>query len=432
MKLFVVAAKELLLLRRDRAGLVVLFLMPAILVVIITLVQENVMALTGQKPTTMLLLDMDQEQLGNIIRQRLESLNIALTSWSTTEHTREDLVTAVHSGDYQFGLIIPQGTSAALQEKARQIAGAAGSTQQPVTDDPVQLSMVIDPTLLPSLRNGVTAQLDMAAELLSLQYTMAWIQRSLAEGVPSSTDLTPPPPQQAETTSQQNNPAQPLLTFTETSTLQEQQLPAYSPTQQNVPAWALFGMFFTAIPIAGSILQERNSGIMARLVSSPVSQASFQLGKVAAYIGICLSQFMVICLIGMYLFPYIGLTPFSLGEQPLAALLVVLCSGLAACGYGLLLGNLCSTYEQASTVGATTVVAAAALGGIMVPVYAMPSTMQQVSQLSPLNWGLTAFQNLLVRGNPLTAVAEDLGKLVAFFILSSFLSWLISSRKRLR
>ncbi len=50
-KILTAAAKELLLLRRDRAGLLVLFIMPALLVIVITLVQENVMELTGQKKT---------------------------------------------------------------------------------------------------------------------------------------------------------------------------------------------------------------------------------------------------------------------------------------------------------------------------------------------------------------------------------------------
>ena len=41
--------KELLLLRRDRAGLLILFLMPAVLVVVITLVQQNVLKIMGER-----------------------------------------------------------------------------------------------------------------------------------------------------------------------------------------------------------------------------------------------------------------------------------------------------------------------------------------------------------------------------------------------
>ena len=60
MRPIIVAIKELQLLAGDRSGLLVLFVMPAILVVVITLVQENVMRLTGQDQTVVLYLDLDQ------------------------------------------------------------------------------------------------------------------------------------------------------------------------------------------------------------------------------------------------------------------------------------------------------------------------------------------------------------------------------------
>ena len=199
--------------------------------------------------------------------------------------------------------------------------------------------------------------------------------------------------------------------------------PPYNPVQQNVPAWALFGMFFTAIPIAGAILQERKSGIWIRLASLPISHLLLFAGKVVAYMGVCLCQFLLIGLIGAFLFPIIGLPAFVVTENPFAVLLTVLFSSLAACGFGILLGMACRTYEQASTLGATAVVAAAAIGGVMVPVYAMPQIMQQLSIISPLNWGLTAFQDILVRGHSYAAIVDDLGRLTLFFLLTILGAW---------
>ncbi len=200
--------------------------------------------------------------------------------------------------------------------------------------------------------------------------------------------------------------------------------PAYNPVQQNVPAWALFGMFFTAIPIAGAILQERKSGIWIRLASLPVSHLHHFAGKIIAYIR-CLSlpvpayhpyRFFSV---SIYRPPGLCCYPTVFG----AVLLTVVCSSLAACGFGLLLGMACGSYEQASTLGSTAVVTAAAIGGVMVPVYAMPQSMQHLSIISPLNWGLTAFQDLLVRGHSFTAVWDDLGRLTLFFLLTILLAW---------
>ncbi len=125
-------------------------------------------------------------------------------------------------------------------------------------------------------------------------------------------------------------------------------------------------MFFTAIPLAGAILQERKSGIWIRLASLPISHLVLFFGKVVAFVGVCLCQFLLVGLIGTFLFPYIGLPAFSFSLNPGAVLLIVILSSLASCGFGIILGMACNTYEQASTLGYTAVVASAAIGGVMV------------------------------------------------------------------
>ena len=53
--------KELLLLSRDRAGLLVLFLMPAVLVIVVSLVQENILKVTGETTIRVLFVDQDRQ-----------------------------------------------------------------------------------------------------------------------------------------------------------------------------------------------------------------------------------------------------------------------------------------------------------------------------------------------------------------------------------
>jgi len=139
--------------------------------------------------------------------------------------------------------------------------------------------------------------------------------------------------------------------------------------------------------------------------------------------GVCICQFLLVAAIGFFLFPYFGLPAFTVGQSWAAIVAVVFCSSLAACGYGIFLGMLCSSYEQASALGSTTVVLAAAIGGVMVPVYAMPPLMQKLSIISPLNWGLIAFHDLLVRGYSFTAVRGELGCLILFFLFTLFFAW---------
>jgi ABC-2 type transport system permease protein len=72
--------------------------------------------------------------------------------------------------------------------------------------------------------------------------------------------------------------------------------------------------------------------------------------------------------------------------------------------------------------GPVSVVIAAALGGVMVPTYVMPHVMQKLSNLSPLAWGLTAFQEIFVRNGSLRAVMPELFCLMLFFIVTIAIS----------
>jgi ABC-2 type transport system permease protein len=425
LKIIAATAKELLLLMRDRTGLLVLFLMPAILVVVITLVQENVMELTGQKKTQVLLLDLDQGELGRSLQKQIETTNLEFVVWDEVQKDGGAIQTAVANGDYQVGIVIPQGASLRFQEETARLFqpgnGKRDSREIPDALSATSLQFFVDPGVMAGLRSSVTAQLQMALTTIALEAKLAMFGRVLQE-------ITGPGVSQQDPLFNSSKlPSlfrQPLLALTENQDKsRETETSLYNPVQQNVPAWALFGMFFTAIPIAGSILQERGSGIWVRLSALPVSPLVLFAGKIAAYIGVCLCQFLLIALIGAFLFPYIGLPAFTISMNLTATLITALFSSLAACGFGIFLGMACNSYEQASTLGATSVVAAAAIGGVMVPVYAMPPVMQRLSIISPLNWGLTAFHDLLLRGYSLSAILDDLGRLFLFFIVTALLSW---------
>ena len=423
LKIITAAAKELLLLKRDRAGLLVLFIMPAILVVVITLVQENVMELTGQKKTRMLFLDLDNGDLGRSLSQHLAEGHLKIVAWDEKQKTSKDVQAAVADGDYQVGIVIPEDSSVKFQEETARLFQKNGSQGRGYIPVQIPVRVFFDPGVMPGFRSGLTAQLQIALKTIGMEAKIGNLGRmldSLLENFGVSQDDVAGLP----VADFAGLVAQPLFTLEDTNgLLGSVEVAKYNPVQQNVPAWALFGMFFTAIPIAGTILQERKSGIWIRLTSLPVSHLLLFTGKVLAYIGVCCFQFLLVAFIGSFLFPYIGLPAFIVSPNFVEVLLTVFVSSLAVCGFGIFLGMVCSTYQQASTLGATAVVSAAAIGGVMVPVYAMPRIMQQLSIISPLNWGLTAFQDLLMRGYSFSAVLDDLSRLSLFFFLTLLLAW---------
>ena len=118
-KLFAAVKKELLLLRRDVAGLLVLFVMPAILVVVVTLVQENVSKTIGDSALNVLLIDQDKKLVGLTIEKELfasRSINVNKIDTlvkSDIGHARD----AVAGGKYQFCIVIPEGMTDSLNNR---------------------------------------------------------------------------------------------------------------------------------------------------------------------------------------------------------------------------------------------------------------------------------------------------------------------------
>jgi ABC-2 type transport system permease protein len=199
--------------------------------------------------------------------------------------------------------------------------------------------------------------------------------------------------------------------------------------QHNVSAWAVFGMFFIVLPLGGVIIRERQDGTFVRLRTLPVPYLTILMGKLMAYVTVCWVQFLFIVLVGKVGLPLLGAPVLTLGSDPIALIVVVTFIALAACGYGIMLGTLARTFEQASMFGPVSVVCAAALGGIMVPVYAMPHLMQKISLFSPLAWGLNALVEIFVRDGMLRSVLPELGYLTAFFAVTLLIAWAAFRRR---
>jgi ABC-2 type transport system permease protein len=121
---------------------------------------------------------------------------------------------------------------------------------------------------------------------------------------------------------------------------------------------------------------------------------------------------------GMYVLPLFNAEALVLGNHIFALAVMTIVSALAALGYGVMVGTLAKTHQQAAAFGAVSIIIMAALGGLWVPMYLMAPVMQHVSILSPLNWALTGYYDIFIRGGNLTEIMPECIKLMVFFVVS--------------
>jgi ABC-2 type transport system permease protein len=195
-----------------------------------------------------------------------------------------------------------------------------------------------------------------------------------------------------------------------------------NPVQQGVPAWALFGMFFIVIPIAASQIRDRETGIFRRLLSFPVPRSSLLAGKLLAYLLINIVQFLLMFEAGTRLLPLITGSPMPIQFRATSLAAVTLASAAAATSYGLMVSSLARTAEQSSAFGSLSVVILAVLGGVMVPMFVMPPFMQAIAQVSPIYWGIEAYQDVILRQAAFPVIAGKIAILLAFAAIFSLIS----------
>lgn len=200
-------------------------------------------------------------------------------------------------------------------------------------------------------------------------------------------------------------------------------------SQHSVAAWIIFGMFFIMLPMANGFLQEQRSGVLARMQSLGLAPWLLLLSKLLPYALINLLQFVSLLLLGFLVLPVLGVQPLMPGGSLLAWLLLVSVLVLATCSLGLAIAGIVRTTEQALLLSAGLNLILAALGGIMVPRSVMPEIMQQLSLMSPMRWTLEAFTLLLAGQGGVMDVLPWCAYLLLFALATGGLGLLLFQRR---
>lgn len=420
-KLIAVMAKELLQLSRDRAGLLVLFVMPMALVLIMSLVQESVLKATGESTVELLWVDEDDSPLSRELASRMTDSGAVelIRHLGDTTLNAEAARREVAAGHYPFALILPAGLGKSLERSARQAAELSLKGAGTVVPPLMQPLLIVDPAVQQMFRVAVSNVLQRMLLVLEVRQRSQALGEALQQQLPRNFStpgaLMPLSGGAADGGATSVADQQPLLGLREDAALSGRALGKPNAVQHNVPAWTLFGIFFIVVPLSGLIIRERQNGTAQRILTLPVSALTILGGRVCAFLSVGLGQFFAMLAVGLWILPALGTPALVVGGQWPQLLAVAVAATLAAISYGLLLGTLAGSYEQASMFGAVSVVIAAAMGGVMVPLYVMPKVMQAASILSPLGWGLSAFQDVLVRGAPFSAILPQLCGLLLFF-----------------
>jgi ABC-2 type transport system permease protein len=389
--------KDYLVIIRDRGGLAMLFLMPLALVLIMTSLQDTTFRALNESGVNLILLNNDNDSLGlaigeELARSKLFTIHQDIKKGKNAEKLVKE---AVASGRYQVGIIIPENATQLIRERVQKNVALTFSGDSVCMHDPdsVYIKLYIDPatknSFLSTLQGSIHEYATRVESRIILNELATEINKYMMVPI---TNL--------------NIMKQQTIYYREEYAAFGDKKAIPNSAQHNIPAWTLFAMFFIVIPFASGMIKEREDENLARLLTMPCSYATILISKLLVYLVVCFLQFGLILMMGLYLFPLLNLTALTIDGHLISLSVLAGTAALAAIGYGISIGTIARTHQQAAIFASISVVILAALGGIWVPVFMMPPLFRKISIISPLNWGLNGFYDILIRNAGLKDVIQ--------------------------
>ena len=377
--------KEFLLIIRNLHALIVLFVMPTVFIIIMSLALQNTYANKYDVKLSVLL---SSEKASPALESFVQALNDNTFFMFTLAQTAPIVDEALYHQKYDFVLTLSNDFTEKLG-RSSDVAMALFS------------------------RSDISYQ--------QVAFLKQFLSAKLSEGV-------------IKNLLEAQGKTQYALNFDEiishTYVLKDKNATTVTSVQHSVPSWLIFSMFFILIPISNTFINEKNFGTIDKIRSINISLSKIIMGKFIPYFVMNQLQVFFMILVGMYLMPLLGGDALIIHGNIFLLMLISCVVSIAAISFALFIATLSNSSEMATILGGTSNIILAALGGIMVPKVVMPKFMQDVSEISPMSWALDGFLEVIVKGGDFGDIELNVMKLLLFALLFFTLACLMLNYRR--
>ncbi len=185
---------------------------------------------------------------------------------------------------------------------------------------------------------------------------------------------------------------------------------------QSVPGIMTFVVMMMTLIYGGVFLTvEKQSGMLRRQATTPLSRSELFFGKLGGRLLLAAIQLAVLVTVGGFVFG------ISWGRSPAGLLLLLLCYAIAVASLSTLLGSIARDPGQASSLGWILGMVLAALGGCWWPSEVMPRWLWTAAHLLPTAWAMDGFHSLISFGHGLAEVVVPSLALLGFGVFFTIL-----------
>jgi ABC-2 type transport system permease protein len=170
-------------------------------------------------------------------------------------------------------------------------------------------------------------------------------------------------------------------------------------------------LLFTSSNAGGALLEEGESGTLDRILTTRLTLTQLLLGKLAFLWTLGFTQICVMFVWGALVFR------LQLLDHIGGFLIMALSTSLATSAFGLVLASICRTRAQLGALSTLVVLSLSAIGGSMFPRFLMPAGLQKAGLVLFNSWALEGFTNVFWRELPLSSLALPAAVLVGWAIV---------------
>ncbi|WP_442598731.1 ABC transporter permease [Neobacillus sp. D3-1R] len=364
MKSLTIAWKDFKIRIMDRKGFLSMILMPLVLTAILGAALSSVMGGDGGfSETTLGLYQADQDELAQTFRKEvLPELEFVKVKKVDSE---EQLQKMLNDGKIDVGLSFPKEWSSDIREGAlKEIAIYSQSDKE--------LKATVIQSIIESYSDRVK----------TLSVSTNTVMNDLAASKASELDMK----EVANTVL-----ADIMEAGKQQVSIKEESVgkKLVSSMQYYAAGMAVMFLLFNATMGAKSILQERSTETLARLMMTPTSNGSILIGKFFGTLLFALIQLIIF---------YTATTLFygvDWGGNVLQVIAVGMSYAVAVSGLSMILAAIVSEEKTTDVISGIGIQIFAILGGSMLPIYVFPDSLQMVANITPNKWALTSFLEIM-------------------------------------
>jgi ABC-2 type transport system permease protein len=417
LKTFLIGLKDLRIIFRDRAALILMLLAPVLLTLGMGLVTGRFSGdnSSGVSDIPIVIVNLDKDSLGDALVDIFNSEDLADLVEATLNEDPEAARLLVDEDQVAAAIIIPTGFTQSVIPQ----------NENALRNEEIKIEFYANPSrptgagIIKAIVDGFMARLD---EMQLGDVTS--VSQLIISGRISAQDANQVG-EEIGARLQQNdagNTDEVTGITLNTSTAEGEEV-EFDVLSYFAPGMALMFLMYTVSYGGSSILAEKSQGTLPRLLVSPTNSIQVLGGKVFGIFLTGAAQMLILIGASSLFFQ------LKWGDA-FGVVLLVLAAVFGATGWGMLITALARTPAQVGSVGSAVMLIFAMLGGSFVQLENMPAIVQTFGKITPNAWAMDGFTTLAL-GGKLTSLSTPILALLTMGILLFFISAVLFGKKNL-